>query len=119
MHLVSLKEFEELAELCHRNNQILQHASHETVSPDWNVLDEVTRQSAREGVLKALEGYTPEQLHESWMEFKIKHGWTYGLSKDEVRKTHPCIVPYNELPEAQKLKDKMFQGIVQAFIASK
>jgi hypothetical protein len=39
---------------------------------------------------------------------KIKEGWVYGFVKDPVSKTHPCIVPYEELPEEQQMKDHLF-----------
>ena len=41
-------------------------------------------------------------------------GWVYGEHKDEQRKTHPCIVPYDELPAAQRAKDALFLANVRA-----
>lgn len=48
------------------------------------------------------------------MEEKVNDGWVYGEVKDADKKTHPCIVPYNELPEFQKKKDHLFIAIVKA-----
>ena len=48
---------------------------------------------------------TPEQSHELWMEVKIKNGWVYGPSKDSKKKTHPDLVPFDELPDVEKAKD--------------
>ncbi|UCE67347.1 MAG: hypothetical protein JSU85_04850 [Candidatus Zixiibacteriota bacterium] len=56
---------------------------------------------------------TPEQSHENWMHEKLKNGWKYGAKKSEIKKTHPCMVPYKHLPEAQKVKDKLFLTIVE------
>lgn len=78
-------------------------------APEWQV------QSAYEGVTATLEGQTPEQLHESWMAAKIRDGWRWGPTKDPVALTHPCIVPYSELPEDQRIKDAVFHAIVSAF----
>ena len=52
--------------------------------------------------------------HNSWMEEKINDGWVYGDVKDAEKKTHPCIVPFDELPEFQKKKDGLFCAIVDA-----
>lgn len=47
---------------------------------------------------------------------KIKDGWVYGDVKDPELKTHPCLVPYNELPVEQKTKDTLFINIVHAVV---
>ena len=33
--------------------------------------------------------------------------------KDEGAKTHPCLVPFAELPEGQQLKDALLVAIIQ------
>lgn len=75
-------------------------------APNWQC------QSALEGVRAVIEGKTPEQLHESWMLSKISDGWRYGEVKDAEAKTHPCIVPYDSLPEFQRRKDELFRETV-------
>lgn len=47
-------------------------------------------------------------LHDKWMEEKIKQGWKPGPKKDPVNKTHPNLVPYDELPEEIKELDRMY-----------
>lgn len=37
---------------------------------------------------------------------RIKEGWTYGEVKDTEKKTTPCLVPYDELPESEKEYDR-------------
>lgn len=32
---------------------------------------------------------------------KIADGWKYGEAKDPEAKTHPCLVPFDKLPEFQ------------------
>ena len=32
--------------------------------------------------------------------------WTYGARRDDEKKTHPCLVPYEELPEIEKDYDR-------------
>ena len=57
---------------------------------------------------------TPEQSHEGWTVVKVADGWVYGPVKDADAKTHPCLVPYSELPPEQRAKDAIFGGVVRA-----
>jgi hypothetical protein len=45
---------------------------------------------------------------------KVAAGWVYGEVKDPDAKppTHPCIVPFEELPPEQQFKDVLFKTIV-------
>ena len=56
---------------------------------------------------------TPEESHENWRKVKDAEGWVYGPVKDAEAKTHPCMVPYEELPSAQIIKDHLFQAVVR------
>lgn len=58
-------------------------------------------------------GATPEQQHDAWMSDKIADGWKFGERKDAGAKTHPCLVPYGQLPADQRLKDHVFRAVVQ------
>lgn len=53
---------------------------------------------------------TPEKNHESWMKHKLETGWKYGPVKDPVKKEHPCLVPFGELPLVEMLKDVVNLG---------
>jgi hypothetical protein len=45
-------------------------------------------------------------IHESWSARRIAEGWKRGPTRDDVLKTHPDLVPYSELPEAEKEYDR-------------
>lgn len=45
-------------------------------------------------------------VHEVWAVGRIQEGWKFGLKKDGNEKTTPLLVPYNELPEAEKEYDR-------------
>lgn len=49
-------------------------------------------------ILKAMA----KNVHEVWAESRISQGWTYGPERNDVLKHHPCLVPYEELPEVEK-----------------
>jgi hypothetical protein len=104
-----------VARVVHEANRVLQTQTLEEVGPAWDNAPDWQKESAYEGVHKALAGESPEELHASWCAFKRKDGWAYGVLKDERVKTHPCLVPYSELPATQKVKDYMFSAIVKAF----
>lgn len=47
-----------------------------------------------------------KNTHEVWADSRINDGWTYGEERDDVKLTHPCLVPYDELPETEKEYDR-------------
>lgn len=47
-----------------------------------------------------------KNVHEVWSAGRIREGWTYGPVRDDAKKTHPCLVPYEELPESEKDYDR-------------
>jgi class 3 adenylate cyclase/tetratricopeptide (TPR) repeat protein len=44
--------------------------------------------------------------HEVWSAARVAQGWTWGPVRDDALKQHPCLVPYDELPESEKLIDR-------------
>lgn len=56
-------------------------------------------------------------MHQSWMEDKLARGWVHGDDKDPVRKTHPCILPYDELPPEQRVKDDLILAVAREMFA--
>lgn len=45
-------------------------------------------------------------VHEVWAQTRISQGWSYGPVRDDERKQHPCLVPYEDLPESEKVYDR-------------
>jgi len=76
------------------------------------------RNSTRAGVTKLRENpdLTPENMHENWVKYKKKEDWRYGPLKDFKEKTHPCLRPWDELPEEQRMKDVLFVTVVRALL---
>ena len=47
-----------------------------------------------------------ENVHDNWSIGRISEGWTYGEQRDDVKKTHPCLVPYSDLSDSEKSYDR-------------
>lgn len=47
-----------------------------------------------------------ENVHENWSRNRLAEGWVYGPKRDGEKKTTPCLVPYEELPEIEKEYDR-------------
>ena len=45
--------------------------------------------------------------HEHWAKQRIADGWTLGAERNDSRKQHPCLVPYDQLPESEKQYDRL------------
>ena len=56
--------------------------------------------------LEPLVELMAKNVHEVWAAGRIADGWTYGATRDDAEKTHPCLVPYEELPESEKEYDR-------------
>lgn len=56
--------------------------------------------------LMSLAEEMAKNVHEIWAETRMAQGWTYGPERNDAEKKHPCLVPYDELPEDEKVYDR-------------
>ena len=56
--------------------------------------------------LEPLVEQMAENVHEVWAQERIAQGWTYGSQRDDANKKHPCLIPYEDLPEEEKQYDR-------------
>lgn len=54
----------------------------------------------------ALTELLARNTHENWARQRIEDGWRYGPRRDDERKEHPSLVPYEELSESEKEYDR-------------
>ena len=47
-----------------------------------------------------------ENTHENWSAERVRQGWTYGPERNDALKQTPCLLPYDELPENEKVFDR-------------
>lgn len=109
----------QIAAVCHEANREIQRQAGEVVNFPWENTSQELRDSVMSGVTKIVSGEitTPEQSHEGRLDFKAAQGWKWGAVKDFAQRTHPDMVPYDQLPEGQHVKDELFFAIVRALSA--
>lgn len=107
-------KIEDIARICHEANRAICEANQDHTQKSWDDAEQWQRDSAIDGVKKYDPMATPKHQHEAWCKYKLDNGWKYGEVKDVELKTHPCLVPYDKLPFADKVKDYVFRGVVSA-----
>jgi len=107
---------EQIARVCHEANRAHCMNIGDHSQPTWDMAPEWQKRSAVAGVEAALADpkRTPEASHEAWMEAKLAAGWKRGPVKAPDLKEHPCLVPYDGLPDGHKVKDVLFLAVVGA-----
>lgn len=111
---------EEIARVCHEANRAYCASMGDHSQVPWDAAPDWQRKSAINGVKFIIENPQagPSASHDSWLAEKKRDGWTFGPTKNEVLKEHPCFVPYEHLPPEQKAKDYVFGAIVRAMVAN-
>lgn len=105
----------QIAYVCHEANRAYCEMIGDNTQNPWDNAETWQRESAVRGVEYALVNpeAPPSAQHEAWLADKTRDGWIFGAVKDPAKKEHPCMVPYDELPLAQRLKDSLFKAVVK------
>jgi hypothetical protein len=105
-----------IAKVAHEVNRAYCLSIGDNSHPAWEDAPDWQKESAINGIEFHLNNETtPEQSHENWLKQKEEDGWVYGEEKDPEKKTHPCMVPYDQLPAEQRTKDYLFKAVVDSF----
>lgn len=114
----------EVAKICHEANRAYCETLGDVSQPKWEEAPDWQKDSAKNGVefhlqsLRAGQKPDPASSHINWLKEKAEAGWKYGTVKDAEAKTHPCFVPYEDLPPSQRAKDYIFCAIVEAVFSA-
>jgi hypothetical protein len=57
--------------------------------------------------LRTLTEQLAANAHDLWAAQRLAEGWSYGEFRDDHNKRHPCLVPYDELPDGEKEYDRI------------
>jgi len=106
----------QIAEICHEANRAYCRQLGDDSQVVWLDAPEWQRKSAINGVKFHLKNPNAScsASHENWLKEKMAEGWTYGKVKDTAKKTHPCVRPYDKLPQDQRRKDALFISVIRA-----
>lgn len=110
--MIPLEEM--IARVCHEANRAWCVENGDTSQKPWGDAEPWQRDSAIKGVQFALANpdAPASAQHDAWSADKLAAGWRYGEVKDADAKTHPCLVPFDQLPHHQQAKDRLFKAIV-------
>lgn len=113
-------EIDYVARICHEANAAYCRSIGDFSQPNWLAAPEWQKHSARNGVLFHLHNPNASAgaSHSNWYDEKLKDGWSYGPDKDPENRRHPCMVPFDELPIEQQIKDHIFKAIVCGMMAA-
>ena len=101
------------------NRQYVEAIGGRAVNPGWEQLPEEQKQSLMKAIrTTVMTPKTLEQSHEDWCLAREAQGYTRGNYVDHVRKTHPNLVRFNELPFEEQFKDALFLGITSIFASA-
>jgi hypothetical protein len=56
---------------------------------------------------------SPEELHDDWVRAYEAMGWRYGEKRDVEAKTHPDMVPFDDLEPREQAKDAVFVALCE------
>ncbi len=109
------------AKTAHEVNRVYCVGLGDTSQPFWFAAPQWQRDSATKSAKFTLENPNAgaSASHDSWLAEKKAAGWVYGKVKDAEAKTHPCIIPFEDLPIEQQVKDKLFRATVIGVAASR
>ena len=109
--------YEQLAEAIHGLTRLLKRTDGSEI-PAWTELPEPSRKAAVDAVQELIdwedwytEELTPEMAHQVWQE-RVPLDWKYGEVYCAINKTHPCLVPFDELPYSEQVKDEVWVTVI-------
>lgn len=108
-------KIEQIAAVCHEaNRRLCIELGEDNITNAWMYASPEIKINAAAGVQFRLDNpdVEPSAQHDAWCKDKRDAGWVYGATKSEDAKTHPCLVPFDELPPGQQAKDVLFACIV-------
>jgi hypothetical protein len=68
--------------------------------------------------IEALVERLAKNAHDLWAVQRLNDGWSLGANRNDMAKTHPCLLPYEDLPESEKVYDRSTAiGTLKAIVA--
>ena len=86
------------------------------VPEPWEQRDEKFRAQFQEVIerqMGPMRSGSPAELHGGWVQAYIDMGWTYGPERSVENKTHPDMVPFDQLEQHEQDKDAVFIALCE------
>ncbi len=115
---ISEEDILKISVVMHETVRAFQKANGQTPAPPWRQAPKWMRTATRDAILFRIENpdAPSSAQHDQWMRDKTRDGWIYGIIKDADAKTHPLMVPYDELPDVERRKDALVIAVINAMI---
>jgi hypothetical protein len=112
---MTARNFEHIVEVVYEVNRAYAQSLGDFSFKPWAEADDWQKSTIRQGIAFVIQNPQagPGDSHQSWLDVKTEEGWRYGPVKDVEAKTHPCYVPYDDLPAEQRAKDYIFLAVVK------
>lgn len=82
----------------------------------WTDRDEAFRAQFLEVIerqMGPMRSGSPAELHGGWVQAYIDMGWRYGPERSIEAKTHPDMVPFEQLEKRERDKDAVFIALCE------
>lgn len=105
-----------IAQVMHETMRAWQKANGQAPAPPWSRAPKWMRESSAASVVWRIANpnASDSAQHDQWTAQKEADGWRHGRVKDGKKKTHPMMVPYNQLPEFERRKDTLVNAVIDA-----
>jgi hypothetical protein len=109
---------DQIARICHEAIVAYRKSLGDNSQKSWDKAGK----DEKEGITKSVTLHLvnvdawPAENHNAWLKERIDNGWVFGEVEDEGKKTHPHIVPYEQLPIDQQIRECLLRGITQSLI---
>ncbi|MCR9271122.1 MAG: RyR domain-containing protein [Hyphomonadaceae bacterium] len=113
---VSPSKIEKIARTAHEAIKGWRLANGQESIPDWEDAPDWMVSATKDSVMMVLQdpNTSASKQHEQWMDKKLRDGWKQGPLKNPEAKTHPLLIPYEELPEVERMKDSLMNAVISA-----
>lgn len=86
----------------------------------WDQVSDQARDNALEGVRAQRhsggDARPVAECHDAWVASLLEQGWTRGSALDVEAKTHPFLMPFDELPTSERRKAYLWRAVVDACV---
>lgn len=113
---VASKHLEAIARVVHEAVRAWARSAGDASIKAWNQAPRWQREATLEAIVYRIDnpGAPASEQHDQWASQKRADGWQYGETKDAVRKIHPLLIPYEELPEFERRKDALVGAVIDS-----